>query len=195
LCRRLAVGFALQGTRSNIAAGLMLIWLRPFRVGDFIDLPAVPGMAGTVKEIGLFACQLETFDGLFLFVPNSSLWNAPLKNHTRNLGRIVSLSVGVPVAADSEHARQVLLDLVVQDQRVLKAPAPTVFIDNFAGGNLVLNLVCWATPQGAGAVQRSIIENARQALLALGPEFTPVMVSRTVPPDSDPSRLMAPPSG
>ncbi len=188
----LAIGLALQGTLSNIAAGLMLLWLRPFHLGDFIEMPAVPGMAGTVKEIGLFACQLKTFDGLFLFVPNSSLWNAPLKNHTRNVGRIVSLNVAMAAAADSARARQALLDVAAQDPGILKVPEPAVFIDNFTGGNFVLNLVCWTAPLGAGSVQRGIIENARRALAALGPEFAPVMVTRTVPPDSDPSRLMAP---
>ena len=185
----LAIGLALQGTLSNIAAGLMLLWLRPFRLGDFVE---VPGIAGTVKEIGLFACQLKTFDGLFLFVPNSALWNVPLKNHSRNVGRIVSLNIAVPAAADSAHARRVLLDMTTQDPGILKTPEPAVFIDNFTGGNLVLNLVCWTTPHGAGALQRGIIENARRALAALGPEFAPVMVTRTVPPDSDPSRMMAP---
>lgn len=187
----LAIGLALQGTLSNIAAGLMLLWLRPFRLGDFIEVSSIPGMAGTVKEIGLFVCQLETFDGLFLFVPNSSLWNAPLKNHTRSLGRIVSLNVVVPATADSERARRALLDMAAQDPCILKAPEPAVFIDNFSGANFALNLVCWTAPLGAGAVQRGIIENARRALAALGPEFAPQMVTRTVPPDSDPSRLMA----
>jgi small conductance mechanosensitive channel len=188
----LAVGLALQGTLSNIAAGLMLLWLRPFRMGDFIEVPSIAGMAGTVKEIGLFVCQLETFDGLFLFVPNSSLWNAPLKNHSRNRGRIVGLNVALPAAADSERARQALIGVAAQDARILKAPEPAVFVDTLSGGNVVLALVCWATPEGAGAVQRDIVESVRRALAALGPEFAPSMVTRTVPPDSDPARLMAP---
>jgi small conductance mechanosensitive channel len=188
----LAIGLALQGTLSNIAAGLMLLWLRPFHLGDFIEVPTVAGMAGNVKEIGLFACQLETFDGLFLFVPNSSLWNAPLKNHSRNSGRIVSINVAVPAAADIERARQALLDVAAKNSCILEAPEPAVFIDNFTGGNFVLNLVCWSAPLSAARVQRVIIENARSALAELGPEFGPPMVTRTVPPDADPSRLMAP---
>lgn len=188
----LAIGLALQGTLSNIAAGLMLLWLRPFHLGDFIEVPSIAGLAGTVKEIGLFVCQVETFDGLFLFVPNSSLWNAPLKNHSRNCGRIVSVTVTVPATADSERARQALLDMAARDPGILKAPDPAVFVDNFTAGNFILNLVCWTAPLSAGAVQRAIIENARRALAALGPEFAPSLVTRTVPPDSDPSRLMAP---
>jgi small conductance mechanosensitive channel len=188
----LAIGLALQGTLSNIAAGIMLLWLRPFRIGDFIEVPTVAGMAGTVKEIGLFVCQLETFDGLFLFVPNSQLWNAPLRNHSRNRGRIVSLNVAVPAVANAERARRALLDMAANDARILKAPEPSVFIGDLSGGNLVLTLVCWTTPLGAGAVQREIVETARRALASLGSEFAPAAVTRTVPPDSDPSRLMPP---
>jgi small conductance mechanosensitive channel len=189
----LAIGLALQGTLSNIAAGLMLLWLRPFHLGDFIEmLGGVAGITGKVKEIGLFTCQLETFDGVFLFVPNSQLWNAALKNHTRNSGRLVSIVVALPASADLERARQALLEVAVKHPLVVEAPAPAVFIDNFAGGNFVLNLICWTTPPGVAAVQRAIIENARSALAALGPEFAPPTVTRVVPPDTDPSRLMAP---
>jgi small conductance mechanosensitive channel len=76
----LAIGLALQGTLTNIAAGIMLLWLRPFRIGDFIEVNAI---SGTVKEIGLFVCELETADGIYLFAPNSAIWNSPLKNHSR----------------------------------------------------------------------------------------------------------------
>jgi small conductance mechanosensitive channel len=187
----LAIGLALQGTLSNIAAGLMLLWLRPFHLGDFVEV--LGGVAaGKVKEIGLFTCQLETFDGVFLFVPNSALWNAALKNHTRNSGRLVSIVVALPASADLERARLALLDVAAKHPLMLETPAPAVFVDNFTGGNFVLNLVCWTTPAGVAAVQRTIIENARSALAALGPEFAPPSVTRIVPPDTDPSRLMAP---
>ena len=90
----LAIGLALQGALSNFAGGLMLLWLRPFRIGDFIEVGAI---AGTVREMGLFACHLETFDGMFLFAPNSAIWNTPLKNHTRN-AQSTSLSRATPTS-------------------------------------------------------------------------------------------------
>src|SRR5919107_345073 len=76
----LAIGLALQGTLSNIAAGVMLLWLRPFKINDYIEVNNVPGLAGIIRQMGLFSCQLEAYDGLFLFVPNASLWNVPLRN-------------------------------------------------------------------------------------------------------------------
>ena len=76
----LAIGLALQGTLQNIAAGIMLLILRPFKVGDYID---AGGTAGTVDEIGLFTTDMTTFDGIYLSVPNSALWNTSILNYTR----------------------------------------------------------------------------------------------------------------
>jgi small conductance mechanosensitive channel len=115
----LAIGLALQGTLSNFAAGLMLLWLRPFRIGDFIEVGAI---AGTVREMGLFACHLETFDGMFLFAPNSAIWNNPLKNHTSNAGRLVSIDVTVSSNADIARARDILVAMAERDTRVLNVP-------------------------------------------------------------------------
>jgi small conductance mechanosensitive channel len=88
----LAIGLAMQGTLSNIAAGMMLLWLRPFRVGDYIDTGAV---AGTVKELGLFATELHSWDGIYQFVPNSELWNKRIVNYSRLSTRLIDLAFGV----------------------------------------------------------------------------------------------------
>ena len=147
----LAIGLALQGTLSNIAAGIMLLWLRPFHVGDFIE---VGGQSGTVEEIGLFVCQLRTYDGLFLFMPNSAIWNAALKNYTRNGGRLVSINVAVPAAIGLDRARQTLLAVAARTPSTLDHPAPAVFVDRVDDGAMVLNLAVWTTPQGTGTVQQ-----------------------------------------
>jgi small conductance mechanosensitive channel len=181
----LAIGLALQGTLSNIAAGIMLLWLRPFQIGDFIE---VSGQSGTVEEIGLFACQLCTYDGLFLFMPNSAIWNAALKNHTRNGGRLVSIKVAVPAAVDLDRARQTLLDVAARTPNTLHDPAPTVFVDNVGAGAMVLTLVIWTAPQRTGGVQRTIIEGAKRGLEALGEQYIPTQIVRETPPDADPSR-------
>jgi small conductance mechanosensitive channel len=183
----LAIGLALQGTLSNIAAGIMLLWLRPFHVGDYVEV-GVQG--GVVEELGLFGCQLRTFDGLFLFLPNSSVWNAALRNHTRNGVRMINIDISVPAVADFDRARQALLQMTQMIPQVLRAPAPRVFVENFAGGTLVLGLTMWTAPQAAGDVERTIIEQAKRALDALGDDFKPSQITRTVPPDSDPSRFV-----
>jgi len=183
----LAIGLALQGTLSNIAAGIMLLWLRPFHVGDQIE---VGTQSGAVEEIGLFVCQLRTFDGLYLVLPNSAIWNQPLKNHTRNHGRLVSINVSVPATVDLDRVRKALVEAAAKTRCVIQQPAPRVFVDNFNGGSLVLTLIVWTTPQGASEVERTIIEASKQALDALGDGFRPTQITRTVPPDSDPSRFL-----
>src|SRR5690606_6640128 len=99
----LAIGLALQGTLSNIAAGIMLLWLRPFKAGDFIETASA---AGTVREIGLFATQIDTYDGIYRFVPNASLWNQPLSNFTRNPSRMTDIAIGIGYGSDANKARE-----------------------------------------------------------------------------------------
>ena len=183
----LAVGLALQGTLSNIAAGIMLLWLRPFRIGDYIEVGA---QSGTVEEIGLFNCRLRTFDGLFLFMPNSAIWNTPLKNDTRNGGRLLSVDVGLPATAEFERARRTLIEVAGKIPGVMSAPAPQTFLAGFAGGALVLSLMAWTTAYDVGAVERAIVEGIKRALDALGDDFKPTQIVRTVPPENDPSRFL-----
>jgi len=137
----LAVGLALQGTLSNVAAGMMLLTLRPFRAGDYID---ADGLAGTVVEVGLFTSELHTYDGVYLMVPNSSLWNRPIKNYSRLPTRRLDVTVGVSYETEVERALDVLLDELRSDPRVLDDPAPQVMVTALAHSAVNVNLRCWA---------------------------------------------------
>jgi small conductance mechanosensitive channel len=185
----LAIGLALQGTLSNIAAGLMLLLLRPFRVGDFIEIPSVAGLSGWVQEIGLFTCSLQTYEGLFLFVPNSVVWNAPLKNHSRHPARMVVFSITLPASADEKRAREALLDLT-KGEDFLIDPKPSVSVESAGTETLRLNLTCWTSPARFARVTHSLVESIRSTLGALGPEFRPQQIARTLPTDADPSRFL-----
>ena len=88
-----AIGLALKDTLGNIAAGLMLIFLRPFCLKDFVEVNG--GQLGTVKELGLFNTTFVTADGLFLVIPNALIWNNPITNFTRNGTRRISITVGI----------------------------------------------------------------------------------------------------
>jgi len=185
----LAIGLALQGTLTNIAAGIMLLWLRPFRVGDYIEVPA-NNISGIVKEIGLFACTLENFDGIFVFAPNSSVWNAALRNYTRNSGRLISFGVTLPSSTPVEKARAILRSMLDEDARILKRPPPAVFVDSFDSKNGLVLTCSFRTTQGhASEVQRSVIDEARQRLDDLGIGQGGQIV-RKVPADTDPSRVV-----
>jgi small conductance mechanosensitive channel len=184
----LAIGLALQGTLANIAAGIMLLWLRPFRVGDYIEVVSTAPFAGTVREIGLFACQLETYDGLFVFAPNSAIWTFALRNHSRNAGRLISFNVSFAADVDLERARAILLKAIAAQAGVLTAPPPETFVATLSGGSPQITCRLWAAPDRIGIVQRAILEDARRSLDAAG--LAPTQLVRTVPADTDPSRLL-----
>ena len=97
----LAIGLALQGTLSNVAAGVMLLMFRPFKVGDFID---AAGHAGTVKTLGLFVTEMATLDNVKIIVPNSQVWGTSIKNFSANDNRRIDLVVGISYDDDIDKA-------------------------------------------------------------------------------------------
>lgn len=140
----LAVGLALQGTLSNVAAGVMILLQRPFRVGESISAGTV---TGTVQGIGLFTTEITQFDGLYVMVPNNELWNKPIVNFSRLPTRRFELIIGIAYGDSIELARSVLLDIAATDERVLDDPAPTVFIAALADSSVNIGLRVWcATP-------------------------------------------------
>jgi small conductance mechanosensitive channel len=161
----LAIGLAMQGTLSNIAAGLMLLWLRPFRVGDYIDTGSV---AGKVKEVGLFATEMHSWDGIFLFVPNSELWNKRIMNYSRLPTRLVDLAFGVAYEDNLARGQQVLLALAGEDDRVNTDPAPAVFVDKLGDSAVVLRLRVWGSTSNYWPLRWALTERGKAALEAAG---------------------------
>ena len=136
----LAIGLALQGTLQNIAAGIMLLFQRPFGVGDYID---ADGLAGSIDEIGLFTTRMHTYDGIYLQVPNARLWNHAIKNYSRLPTRRLDIIVGISYADDIDKAQAALMDLLENDARALGDPAPQVTVSELAESSVNLNLRCW----------------------------------------------------
>jgi small conductance mechanosensitive channel len=161
----LAIGLALQGTLSNIAAGMMLLWLRPFRVGDYIDSGSA---AGTVKELGLFATELHSWDGIFLFVPNAELWNKKLINYSRLPTRLIDLMFGVDYADDLDKGMEALRAAAAADSRVLSDPEPLVFVDALGDSAVVLRLRVWSTNAEYWNTRRALTKSGKAALEAAG---------------------------
>lgn len=137
----LAIGLALQGTLQNIAAGIMLLVLRPFRVGEYIETAAVKGR---VVEIGLFATEMRTADGLYLLAPNSTLWNTPIVNYNREPERRQELTLAIDNAADIRTVKADLYDIVSSDGRVRQQPRPRVYADDFGPDKTTLKIEYWA---------------------------------------------------
>ena len=136
----LAIGLALQGTLQNIAAGIMLLVLRPFRVGEYID---AGGVSGTVDAINLFTTDMTTYDGIYRSVPNAELWNRNILNYSRNPTRRLDIPVGIAYEDDVEQALDLLLSHLSQDTRVLPDPEPQVLVTGLGDSSVDLTLRCW----------------------------------------------------
>lgn len=161
----LAIGLALQGTISNVAASIMLLWLRPFKVGDVIE---GGGVAGTVKTLGLFATELHTFDGIYKFVPNNELWNSQITNLSRLENRMVDLAFGVGYDDDISVAQKVLMEMASSDERVLKDPAAITFVSSLDDSCVTLGLRAWVKNEDYWAVRRAFTEKGKVDLEAAG---------------------------
>ncbi|SCB08295.1 mechanosensitive ion channel family protein [Rhizobium multihospitium] len=157
----LAIGLALQGTLQNIAAGIMLLILRPFRVGEYIETTNVKGY---IKEIGLFATEMRTADGLYLMAPNSTLWNTPIINHSREPDRRQQLSVAMDEKVDIDLARKTILDILKADQRIKTTPSPKVFLDELAVDQAVLNIEYWAITSSWSDVRHDVVSKLKARL-------------------------------
>ncbi|MBP2446635.1 mechanosensitive ion channel family protein [Rhizobium leguminosarum] len=166
----LAIGLALQGTLQNIAAGIMLLILRPFRVGEYIETSSV---AGTVREIGLFATELRTGDGLYRLAPNSTLWNTPITNFSREPTRRNDVNVKVTNGDDIHQAMETLTGLAKADSRVLKSPEPSVFIDSLGDGAILVTLRYWAKTGDWWAVSRDMVKRVKLAFDERDPAVVP----------------------
>lgn len=157
----LAIALALQGTLSNIAAGIMLVALRPMSLGDFIE---GNGASGTVVEIGLFATRLRTADGIYLFVPNSQIWNTNITNYSREPRRRVDIRVGIGYDSDIKLARQTLETMALADQRVLSDPKATVYVETLGDSSVGMLLRCWVSTPDYWDVLFSFTEQTKLEL-------------------------------
>ncbi len=161
----LAIGLALQGTLQNIAAGVMLLFLRPFKVGDYID---AGGTAGTVNSVGLFTTEMTTYDGVYLCVPNGQLWNTAITNFSRNPTRRMDIVIGIGYGDDIERGLAVLLALMVDDPRTLDDPAPQTMVKALGASSVDINMRYWSEAGDFWDLQFDLHKAAKEALDAAG---------------------------
>ena len=136
----LTIGLAMKDSLSNIAAGIMLIILRPYRQGDFIDCGSI---SGSIQQMGLFSTTLKTPDGLFVSAPNSVVFGTPIKNYSRNPTRRSDITVGVAYSDSLPVALQAMQELLNAEPLVLKDPAPEVLVSELADSSVQLTLRYW----------------------------------------------------
>lgn len=136
----LAVGLALQGTLSNVAAGVMILFLRPFKVGDYVS---AGGTGGTVAEVGLFTTELTTPDNVFISVPNSQIINSAVSNFSRHSTRRIDIVVGIGYSSNIDTAFGALMKLAEADERVLADPKPEATVRELADSSVNIGLRFW----------------------------------------------------
>ncbi len=133
----LAIGFALQGSLANFAAGVMLISFRPFRAGDYVE---AGGIAGSVQSISIFHTEFKTPDNKKVVVPNGQITSGPITNYSAHENRRLDLVFGIGYDDDIKKAKDILVRILNEDSRVLKDPAPTVAVSELADSSV--NFVC-----------------------------------------------------
>lgn len=178
----LAIGLALKDTLSNIAAGIMLLILRPFRAGDFIEFGSTQG---TVKEINLFTCVFETVDGLYIACPNSVLWGGHIKNFTRNGKRRMDIVVGISYSDSIEVGLSVLRQVAVGEPRLLVDPVPQAMVVSMMDSSVNIQLRAWAKTDDYWPTYWDLNKQVKESIEAAG--LTIPFPQRTLHVVSEPS--------
>ncbi len=159
----LAIGLALQGTLSNVAAGVMLLILRPFNVGDFIT---AGNISGTVKSLGLFVTELSTTDNVYIFAPNSQLWNTQVQNFSRNLQRRLDLVFGISYNDDINKAFKTIEGVLKKEKRLVdtKGKEPILFVTNLGASSVDITARFWVETGEYWQVKWDVTKAVKEAL-------------------------------
>ena len=158
-----AIGLAIQGSLANFVGGVLILMLKPFKVGDYIK-EDTNGNEGTVISIELFYTKLTTVDNRVIVLPNGTLANSSLTNVTACDSRRLDLKVGISYDADIRQAKEVLQKVLEEDEGVLKAKEHFVYVDELAESSVNLGIRCWFSMDGYWQGKWRLTENVKYAL-------------------------------
>jgi small conductance mechanosensitive channel len=164
----LAIGLALQGTLSNVAAGVMVLLLRPYRVGDRVELN---GKAGVVTHLDLFNTRLLDYDGLTVHLPNGKVFGETIVNLTQSGRRRIELTVGIDYEDDIDVATALMLRLAAADERILPKPAPWANVTGLGDSAVNVTLRCWVAPDGWNNAKFDLLRRIKDTFEAEGLSF------------------------
>lgn len=154
----LAVGLALQGQLASLAAGVLLLITRPFKIGDMVE---AGGVTGTVEGISILNTRLSGFDGTKIVMPNTSVWGGKIVNYFETPTRRIDLVFGIGYEDDLKKAKQVLEEIVTADPRVLKDPAPSVVVVELADSSVNLAVRPWVNNADWWSTRCDVIERVK----------------------------------
>ena len=163
-----AIGFALQGSLANFAAGLLILVLRPFRTGDLIE---GAGQFGTVKEIQLFTTILATPDNIKIMVPNGKLFGDVIKNLSGYDTRRVNMVIGIGYTSNIQKAYDVMMNLIKEDGRILSDPAPQIAVSELANSSVNFVVRPWVKKENYWDVKFDLTRNIKEAFDKEGVEI------------------------
>ena len=161
----LAVGLALQGTLSNIAAGMMLLLLRPFKVGDAVS---IGGTMGIVDAIGLFTTELHSFDKIGIVMPNSRVWGTEIQNLSKFETRRVDMEFGISYKDDMDKAISLIWEVLNVDERVMKEPEPLVAVSNLGDSSVDIRVRPWTETKNVWPLRYAITKGIKEKFDANG---------------------------
>jgi small conductance mechanosensitive channel len=176
----LAIGLALQGTLSNVAAGVMLLIFRPFKVGDYVE---AAGHAGSVKNLNLFFTLMTTPDNVLISVPNSQIWGGSIRNYSVSETRRADFSFGVSYSADLEAAKAAILDVLSSDPRTHDDPEPLVAVTELGDSSVNFTARVWVDASDLWGVKFDMVQAVKERLDQEGIEIP--FPTRTVYMQSD----------
>lgn len=154
----LAVGLALQGSFSNIGAAVLIIVFRPFKVGDFIE---AGGATGTVEDVSLFSTTIAPLDNRIIIVPNSKVIGGNITNYSQKENRRVDHVFGIGYGDDLKLAKEILMDMMLNDERVLQDPAPFVAVSELGDSSVNLITRAWVKSEDYWAVYFEQVEKVK----------------------------------
>ena len=171
----LAVGLSLQGSLSNFAGGMLIILFKPFKVGDTIE---AQGIIATVIEIQIFVTKLITGNNQTVFIPNGALSNGNIINYSMQGERKADLTFAVSYDSDIKKTKDILLNVLLTNPKVLTNPAPEVFVKNLTSSSVEFAVRPWAKNENYGAVFSDTLENCKIALDQAGIAIQPYTLQK-----------------
>lgn len=166
----LAIGLSMQGSLSNFAGGVMILLIKPFKVGDYIQ-DGGSGKEGTVNKIDLFYTHLITVDNKLIVVPNGTLANSHITNVTAFEKRRIDLNVGISYTSDITRAKKVMEDIVAKNDKILHEEEVMIFVKDLAASEVTLEMRVWAKTEDYGNTKFILIETIKNEFDSNGIEI------------------------
>ena len=155
----LAIGLALQGTLSNLAAGVMLLGFRPFKIGDFVE---VGGQSGSVRAITLFTTEIATSDNIQITIPNGDIWASSIKNYSYYDRRRCDIVIGVSYDTDLKKAEAALRKVIDAEVRALSDPEPFLKVTNLGDSSVDFTLRIWAMADDFWSMKHALLREIKE---------------------------------